>query len=168
MGDCAGGVVKGQLYPYDECELDNVFLLNGYSVKGSAGVETVIVQDVEGLHRAITDAVIDAPIPLNGKTFRFLRRRLAISQRQLADALDLAEHTVSLWERERLQLPRYSDIALRALAHERLRGHVPFWAICRKLSQTNGRRDAGDFSLVMHRNEQGWTSLVNGAGDAAG
>ena len=158
--------MKGQLYPYDACELDNVYLLNGYSVRRTGEREETVVQDVEGLHRAITDAVIDAPVPLNGKTFRFLRKRLAISQRQLADVLDLAEHTVSLWERERLQLPRYGDIALRALAYERLRGHVPFWAICKKLSQMEGVRGGGGISLVMHRSEQGWASLVNGAGGA--
>lgn len=158
---------KNQLYQYEACELDNVYLLNGYSLrKDGDGEEAVVIQDPEGLHRAITDAIVDAPVPLNGKTFRFLRKRLSISQRQLAEALDLAEHTVSLWERSRLQLPRYSDIALRAVAHERLRGTVPFWAICRKL----GRMASGqehEFSIVMHRTEQGWSSLVNVVGSDA-
>jgi len=160
--------VKGQLYHYDACELDNVFLLNGYSMRKTVDGEETVVQDAEGLLRAITDAVIDAAVPLNGKTFRFLRKRLAISQRQLAESLDLAEHTVSLWERGRLTLPRYSDITLRALAWERLRGQVPFWSLCKKLSQMDGKRGGGEVSLVMHRNEQGWASLVNGAGDVAG
>ena len=160
--------MNGQLYQYDACELDNVYLLNGYSVRQTAGGEETVVQDIEGLHKAITDAVIDASVPLNGKTFRFLRKRLAISQRQLAETLDLAEHTVSLWERGRLALPRYSDIALRALAWERLRGQVPFWALCKKLSQMGGKRGGNDVNLLMHWTGQGWISLVNGAGDGAG
>ena len=112
------------LFRYQGCGLDNVYLRNGYRETESAiGEKGIFIDDVEGLHRAIAMVIIDSGASLDAKTFKFLRKELDFSQRQVAAFLGVEEQTVSLWERARAPIPQSADIFLRSLAKEKCSGN---------------------------------------------
>lgn len=59
-------------FHYTACGLDNVWLANGYKVKATRHGHAVAVDDVDGLHQLIAQTLIDKPVSLSGKEFRFL------------------------------------------------------------------------------------------------
>lgn len=88
-------------YRYKESGLDNVELVNGYTVHQTPYGEGVSIQDTAGLHQAIARGLIAAPKPLNGAELRFLRIELDMTQRTLAAALGVDEQAVRRWEKKR-------------------------------------------------------------------
>lgn len=88
------------MYHYVECGLDNVFLTSGYDVEDTPGYgETLSIEDIEGLHRAIGDSIVRQSRTMNGAEFRFLRLELDMSQRALADSLSTNEQSIAKWEK---------------------------------------------------------------------
>lgn len=111
------------MYKYLGCGLDNILLRNGYELRKTAsGVDVVAIQDVAGLHRAIAKNLCDVTRPLTSKEFRFLRKELDMSQRQVALLARVEEQTVSLWERGS-PINSASEMLLRSLMKENLSGN---------------------------------------------
>ncbi len=107
---------------YQGADLGNVHLESGYTIRRLPdGDEAISIKDVEGLHRAIAEALIDQPTPADGSRFRFLRKHLELTQRAAGEKLGIEEQTVSLWERGLLEVPRYADVMMRALVEETTR-----------------------------------------------
>ena len=108
-------------FHYKSCGLDNVYLLNGYEKCVIDGVEAVAIHDQDGLHRVIAEELIEKPAPLTGDEFRFLRIELDLSQKALADLLDVQDQTIAKWEKGQTKKVRgMADVLMRALARERL------------------------------------------------
>jgi DNA-binding transcriptional regulator YiaG len=104
---------------YSGCLLDNVWLINGYSHGVTeSGREFMHIDDVHGLHRAITEWVCGLDRPLTGTEFKLLRVTLDLSQRKLADLLRVSEQTISLWERGS-KIDSLADATTRFLVMER-------------------------------------------------
>lgn len=109
------------MYRYLGCGLDNVMLRNGYETRRTAsGVEVIAIHGVEGLHRAIALNLCEVLRPLTAKEFRFLRKELDMSQRQIANMADVTEQTVSLWERGSVEINSSAERLLRVLVKETL------------------------------------------------
>jgi len=106
-------------YPYAECGLDYVYLVNGFKfVKTADGESAVVIDDVSGLHKAIREDLVAAARPLSNKEFRFLRREMDVSQRQLATVVGVDEQTISMWERGNSPIQRSAELLLRAWVRE--------------------------------------------------
>lgn len=97
-----------------------ILLLSGYEVKETRHGKSVRFSDLNGLHRAVSIALVDDPRPLSGGEFRFLRKELDFSQQALAEMLHRSEATISLWERGN-DVDFLAQVALRQLVAERLR-----------------------------------------------
>lgn len=111
--------MENNLYHYRASGLDNVYLNGGFSfTKTSDGEDVVVIEDVEGLHRAIRTFLIDLARPLTPREFRFLRKALDVSQRQFAVVVNVDEQTVSMWERGNSPIQGSADVLLRAWVRE--------------------------------------------------
>ncbi|MCA1778640.1 MAG: hypothetical protein LC637_04455 [Xanthomonadaceae bacterium] len=87
------------MYHYRECGLPNICLLNGYRTLETEYGEAVSIEDVEGLHAAMCQTLVEEkPSPLTGAEVRFIRKYLDLTQASLADFLGLKEQSVRLWE----------------------------------------------------------------------
>jgi putative transcriptional regulator len=85
-------------YHYTESGLDNVWLVNGVNyVDGPHGTQ-VIIEDIDGLHRAIGETLITHRKNLSGKEIKFLRQEMLTSQATLARLLGVSERAVIRWE----------------------------------------------------------------------
>ena len=80
--------------------LPNVWLVNGYQWADTAYGKAISFSDVEGLHRAIAQALIEKG-ELTGVEFRFFRRALDMSQGELGKVLGKSDQAVALWEKGR-------------------------------------------------------------------
>lgn len=112
------------MYQYLGAGLDNVRLRNGYRLERTeAGTEVVRIDDVAGLHRALALWVCDLSRPITNKEFKFLRKELDMSQRQVAALVGVEEQTVSLWERGENAAQPAAERLLRALMKEKISGN---------------------------------------------
>lgn len=87
------------MYHYRDSGLDNIYLVNGYSIENTPYGEAVAIEDIDGLHKVIGRWLVELPKPLNGAEFRFLRHELDLSQKKLAQIMGKAELSVGRWER---------------------------------------------------------------------
>lgn len=87
------------MYHYTDSGLDNIYLVNGYSIENTPYGEAVAIEDIDGLHKVIGRWLVELPKPLNGAEFRFLRHELDLSQKKLAQIMGKTELSVGRWER---------------------------------------------------------------------
>lgn len=88
-----------KMYKYTGCGLPKVYLSNGYEIHESPYGKGVTIHDLDGLHLALGEAVVNSPKPLVGHEFRFLRTELELSQAGLAELLGCNEQSVARWEK---------------------------------------------------------------------
>ncbi|UPT97269.1 helix-turn-helix domain-containing protein [Bradyrhizobium barranii subsp. apii] len=131
-------------YHYTESGLDNIYLIDGYTVHKTSYGEGVSIQNTAGLHKAIGKWLVARPIPLNGAELRFLRTEMELTQRDLAGIIGATEQTLRLWEKGRGKLiPGTADRLVRALYSEFVGGDVHIRKMLDRLAELdrleNGR-----------------------------
>ncbi len=129
--------------------LPNVFLEDGYEYRETSEGRVLIVRDIPGLYAAIGEAVARRR-DLSGAELRFLRKRLELSQAELAACLQTSEQTVSLWERGKVRMPRSESLLLRILYRERMRKQASAWHLAERAEARAPER------LVFRQTVQGW------------
>ena len=108
------------MYHYTECGLSNVYLKNGFTVEEIDGEQYTSIDDMNGLHRAIAQIIVDSNTPLSHEAFKFLRIELNVSQKMLATRFGVSEQTIARYEKNSSAIPRTTDAALRSLYMESL------------------------------------------------
>ena len=105
------------MYHYTLCGLDNVWLVNGYTVHQTEYGEGVSIDDPEALDREIARQLIEYKPRLSGKEFRFLRKHVGLSQRRLSDFFGNNEQAVAIWEKKN-KVPAWADRMMRAFVDQ--------------------------------------------------
>jgi len=105
------------MYHYRECGLSDVWLANGYEWVSSSLGKALRIRSADQLEKAIEQVVAAKPGRLTGQEFRYLRKALQMSQRDLAQTLGNNEQTIALWEKRRGP-PLWADRLLRAFYRE--------------------------------------------------
>lgn len=90
-------------YHYKECGLDTVWLLNGFKEEVDEYGTSIHINNIDGLHKIIAQALVDSPEPLQGKAVRFLRTELDLSQNALGELLGVSDQTIANWEKNKLR-----------------------------------------------------------------
>ena len=85
-------------YHYKESGLKNIWLKNGFIIEDIDGEETVAIEDIDGLHRAIGSEICRNRF-ISGDEFRFLRKELDYSQCKLAEIMGVSENSIANWEK---------------------------------------------------------------------
>lgn len=102
-------------YHYRACGLDDVYLLNGYELVETSYGKGVQIENVEALHRAIAMHLVMMQKPLKAKEFRFLRKQLDLTQKELGDLMKVDAQTVARYEKAESEIPGPTDFLLRML-----------------------------------------------------
>ena len=119
---CGGPmVVTGDTHRYDESGLPDV-VLKGVETRSckNCGEREVAIPNIEGLHRALAQALICRASLLTGAEVRFLRKFLGYSGQDFARLMGVTAETVSRWENGKKPLGPVADRTLRLLV---LLGH---------------------------------------------
>jgi len=126
------------MYHYKESGLDNVYLQNGYEKTIEDGEEFISFVDAHGLHNSIARRLTHQCAPLSGKEFRFLRVEMDMSQKSLADCINVSEQTVARWEKGSSTIPKTSDVILRGLYLESINHESNVGALLSLIAEHEG------------------------------
>ena len=135
------------MYHYIESGLSNVYLKNGFNVEVEDGEEFTSIDDMDGLHRTIGEAVVDSKKPLTNEEFKFLRIELNVSQKILANRFGVSEQTIARYEKGKSVIPRTTDAALRVLYMESLEKNNPVSYFLDLLSDAEASKAAKEILL---------------------
>lgn len=110
--------IDGQEYAveplhYPQCGLDNVYLMNGFTRETIDGDETITIENLDGLWKAIGLHLVTRRKVLTPKEIRFLRRQMDLTQVGLAQYLRVSDQAVARWEKGESRLPGPADVAIR-------------------------------------------------------
>jgi DNA-binding transcriptional regulator YiaG len=165
LGDDA---VASKPYLYKECGLDNIYLMNGFSVEDVDGEETVSVHNVDGLWKAIGLNLVTRKKTLSPKEIRFLRSQMDKTQSDLARLLRVDDQTVARWEKKKSKLPGPADLGLRMLFLNSEVAQPEGNEILVKLEETISSLIDEDAPLMEHiafvRHNDGWEPRRAAAG----
>jgi DNA-binding transcriptional regulator YiaG len=100
-------------YHYTACGLDDVYLLNGFTVHETEYGRGISVKDVDDLHQEIGLHLVMHRKALSPGEFRFLRKQLNLTQDELATCLGVDGQTVARYEKGATGIPSPSDRLLR-------------------------------------------------------
>lgn len=103
------------MFRYKGAGLSNVWLKNGYTEKETPYGKATAIHDREGLHKAIGLYIVHNRPDLRDEEIRFFRKELDITQKQMADWLDVSESTVRNWESSRQVMPKTASLVLRGI-----------------------------------------------------
>lgn len=100
-------------YHYNECGLEGIHLLNGYRMETTPYGTGVAVEDEDELLHVIALSLIQRRPMLTGREVRFLRRRMDMTQAELAKVLRTDVQTVARWEKGQSKLSGPADELMR-------------------------------------------------------
>lgn len=112
---CGDDTLASKPYHYKECGLDNIYLMNGYSIEEVDGEEYVSVDSVDELWKAIGLNLVTGVKILPSREIRFLRGLMSKTQAEVASLLRVDDQTVARWEKGKTPLSGTADIAFRIL-----------------------------------------------------
>ena len=141
---------------YNDAGLRNVWLENGYRETRTAYGKGLVIEDVEGLARAVCSALIKKKGRLTGSEFRYVRLGLRLSQKNLARMLGNNEQTVALWEK-RGNVPVWADRNLRMLWIAKEDGNA---GIGRVMERLNTVERLLNEQIIVEEGRRGWKSRV--------
>ncbi|MFT6905752.1 MAG: putative transcriptional regulator [Oleiphilaceae bacterium] len=141
------------MYHYVESGLSNIHLANGYNIEVIDGEEYTSIDDMNGLHKVIAQAIVDSNGSLTSEEFRFLRVELNVSQKALGEKFGVNEQTIARYEKGS-KIPRTTDAALRSLYMESLDKNNPVSFFLDLLADTEAREAAE--KIVMEEVEHHW------------
>ena len=135
------------MYHYTESGLSNIYLVNGFEVENIDGEEYTSITDMEGLHLAISSAIVDSSRSLTGKEFKFLRVEMNLSQKVLGVKFGVNEQTIARWEKDKCDLPRTSDAALRSLYMDSINANSNIRFFLEMLADSEAKNVANEIKL---------------------
>jgi putative transcriptional regulator len=119
------------IFHYTSCGLDNVYLVGGFKRHNTRYGSGVSIANVEGLHKAIGETMVNKKENLCGPEIRFLRKEMKLTQEELATYLHVDPQSVARWEKGQHDIQGPADIVVRAL----YKGYVGALANVKKISE---------------------------------
>ena len=141
------------MYHYTLCGLDNVWLVNGYTLHETEYGPGISFDDADGLDRAIAMHLIENKPRLSGKEFRFLRKEMLLSQHALAEFLGNDEQSVAKWEKTG-RVPKWADRFIRIMASQFFGGNAKLVELIGRLNNID--REHSSKRLQFKETNQGW------------
>lgn len=145
-------------YHYRACGLENVYLLNGFSIEETRHGRTVAIDDLDGLHRAIGRRLARKKKELTGRELRFLRRELELSQQGLGALLSKSGQAVARWEKGHNRIDGAAEALFRLLYLEHAGGNRRIRALLGQLAELDELAD--EQKMRFEETERGWRPHV--------
>ncbi|BBP45009.1 hypothetical protein THMIRHAS_03820 [Thiosulfatimonas sediminis] len=135
------------MYHYTDSGLDNIYLENGYQLENMDDEEYLSIHHMDELHAAIGGLLVEKSAPLTANEFRYLRTELNLSQKALGGVLGVDSQTVARWEKAETQIPRTSDVVLRAYFLESQNQTSSIAYLLKMLSESEAMQEAEQITL---------------------
>lgn len=107
-------------YNYSECGISNVMIYGIKPCVDDKGETVIRIKNIEGLHRAIAQAVIQKKGRMTAEELRFLRTEMEETQSVLAKIIGYERLQIARWEKGECSIPQVVDMLMRTLAIQKL------------------------------------------------
>ena len=141
-------------YHYRACGLENVYLLNGFSIEETRHGRTVAIDDMDGLHQAIGRHLALEKKELTGRELRFLRREVGLSQQGLGELLSKSGQAVARWEKGHNRIDGTAETLFRLLYLEHAGGNRKIRALLGRLAELDERVE--EQKMSFEETGRGW------------
>jgi transcriptional regulator with XRE-family HTH domain len=84
------------------------------------GDECVTIRNVNGLNKAIAEAIVNRPRGISGKELRFLRTLMGKTQAELGDEVHRGGLAIGRWERGENPIEPNAEALIRLMSREKL------------------------------------------------
>lgn len=105
-------------FHYTMSGLDNVWLLNGFTIEETPYGTGVRVEDADGLHRELARVIVSDKTLMNGPELRFVRKLMGLSQNGLARLLGCSDQRIARWEKGQTARDPSAERLLRMVVRE--------------------------------------------------
>ena len=113
------------MHHFTDGGLQNVWLVNGYTVHSTTYGPAVSIHDMDGLARAICLGLTQKHGVLSGKEVRYIRQAgMTLSQPGLGSLLGVDGQTIARWEKTG-HVPKWADKFLRVIFTAHANGDEP-------------------------------------------
>lgn len=146
------------MHHYTDCGLRNVYLKNGYQAIDTPYGKGVVIEDMDGLFRAIGLSLVNHKPRLSGAEVRYLRIGMNLSQHDLARILGVAETSLRGWENHRTKITKPAERLLRALYREHVAGDGSIREMVEALNHINQKAFEG--KLELETTDTGWREVA--------
>jgi len=156
-------MIRSDRYHYTECGLDNIYLLNGFDpVETPRGMGTTI-KNVDGLHRAIGEMLVEEKKALTGKEFRFLRHEVNLTQQDLAAIVGVNVQTVARYEKRKDAVDGPVQRLLGLLYSEYVKGNKGIIEPLKTLAELDEVIHGDEEDVVFEAIGEGWQPSLRAA-----
>lgn len=107
-------------YNYSECGISNVMIYGIKPCVDDNGETVISIRNIEGLHRAIAQAVVQKKGKMTAEELRFLRTEMEETQSVLAKMIGYERLQIARWEKGESNIPQAVDMLMRTLAIQKL------------------------------------------------
>jgi len=152
-----GDTVEAEPFHYTMSGLDDVYLVSGVERVATDYGDGVVIQDMDGLHRAIGEFLAKHKKALNGKELRFLRHEMDLTQAHLGDLLRVTDQTVARWEKQEVVIPGPEELLVRSLYLGHIDGRVDVRQLAEELRATDSPTIERQ---IFAPTEEGWQQIA--------
>ncbi|MFA5040441.1 MAG: hypothetical protein WC464_02255 [Bdellovibrionales bacterium] len=150
---CRRGDSPKKPYNYKGCGLDNIYLLSGFDIIKDEDGNSVIIHNMDSLHRAIAKQLVMEQKVLSGKEIRFLRTYLDLSQSDLGKLLGCDSQSVARYEKEQCDIPSPTERLLRMMVLGHMMGKIDVREVVQRIETMEGKDSA---KLKFASTSKGW------------
>lgn len=154
--------------------LNNIYLEDGYTLSETSYGQGIAITEIENLYQAIAETLCLGAFALSPAAFKFLRKRIELTQDSLGAELGCSGQAVAKWEKGETDIPVASARLLRVLVMKKL---FPSRTISESLTNisiapmgdlifTNNGFEWSEKNKLVHHNTIKWSTQA-GKGVAA-
>lgn len=138
--------------------IDGIYLCNGYERENISGEWFTCIDDIEGLHQAISLYLVEHKPRLAANEIRFLRNTMDSTQADIADALGVDEQTVARWEKGKTTMPGPADRTLRIIFLASIMDPEELMSFISELSELSKREATPEVAFERDDKSEEWSA----------
>jgi DNA-binding transcriptional regulator YiaG len=151
-----GRELQAEPFHYKLCGLDDIYLLNGFTIEESEYGRGVAIHDARELHKAIGEHLILHRKALSRREIRFLRKEIGLTQDELGKALKVTGQTIARYEKGETLIPGPAEQLLRVFyAFHLLPDEAQAEFLKELLTQQEDQNDEGSGPIYFGTNLRG-------------
>jgi len=141
-------------FHYRMSGLDDVYLRSGYRLHDDGDV---VIEDMDGLHRAIGLHLACNKKTLTGREIRFLRHEMDASQKCLATVLRVSDQTLARWEKGEIPIGDPEELLLRLTYLGHIGGQLNIPELSKRITEMDESSMSKEF---FEKTDEGWKSAA--------
>jgi putative transcriptional regulator len=142
-------------YHYTQCGLDNVYLMNGWSIDETGAL---FIENIHDLHKFIGQSLVFLNRKLRGREVRYIRHYLDLSQKTFGERLGVDYQSVLGWEKGKTKVTKSIDLFIKSLFHEYLNENSRVVDVIDQISDLDNGRIVEKFDLELGK--LGWSKAA--------